>query len=150
MPADVMSDLKDAFNYYDKQNTGMISLQQFKNILHNFGFHRTAKKEMEDELRRHDIDLNKKMSFSLDDCKNWVSYKLTKGGGREEEAKDWYKLFDKKDKSHVSAADIKLVFGTYLKPTATDNEISELIQYADVSGNMGKISLRDFVKFYNS
>ena len=61
LPVDVMSDLKDAFNYYDKNNTGTISLQQFKNILHNFGFHRATRKEMEDELRRHDIDLAKKM-----------------------------------------------------------------------------------------
>ena len=42
-----------------------------------------------------------------------------------------------------------MVFGTYLKPTATDSEIAELIEFADQS-NMGHISMRDFIKFYNS
>ena len=149
LPVDVMADLKDAFAYYDKQGTNSISIQEFRNILHNFGFHRTSKKELEDELRRHDIDLAKKQSFSFDDCKRTVGYRLTKGGGRDEEAKDCYKLFDKKDRSHVTAGDIKLIFGTYLKPTATDNEIAELIDFADQS-NMGHISMRDFIKFYNS
>ena len=150
LPTDVMSDLKDAFSYYDKQNSGTISLQQFKSILHNFGFHRMTMKEMEDELKRHDIDIVKSLSFSFEDCKNAVGYKMTKGGGREEEAKDCYKLFDNKERGHITQPDIKLVFGTYLKPTSTDAEIAELIEFADQSNNMGKISLRDFIKFYTS
>ena len=149
LPVDVMADLKDAFAYYDKQGKDSISIQEFKNILHNFGFHRTTKKEMEDELKRHDIDFTRKDKFTFDDCKHAVGYRLTKGGGRDEEAKDCYKLFDKKDRSHVGAMDIKVVLGTYLKPTATDSEINELIEFADQS-NVGHISMRDFIKFYNS
>ena len=149
LPADIMSDLTDAFNYYDKTNSGFISLQQFKSILHNFGFHRTTKKDMDEELRRHEIDLAKRFTFDFETTKNVIAWRLTKGGGREEEAKDCYKLFDKREKSYINVHDIKSQVGKYLEFPVTDNEISELIEFADQS-NMGQINMRDFTKFYNS
>ena len=47
LPGDVMSDLHDSFNYYDKSGCDVISTEQFKNILHNFGFHKENKKVMD-------------------------------------------------------------------------------------------------------
>ncbi|CAI2381892.1 unnamed protein product [Moneuplotes crassus] len=150
LPTDVMADLTDAFNYYKKESESTITFTEFKNILHNFGFHKTTKNDLETQLQdRHRINFKEQKHFTFDDCVTVVGYKLTKGDGREEEAKECYKLFDKKDRSHVNVNDIKLVFGTYLKPTATDEEIKELVEFAD-QGNMGHITQRDFIKFYNS
>jgi Ca2+-binding EF-hand superfamily protein len=55
-----MSDLQDAFKFYDKDETGYISIPHFRNILHNFGFNKMTKKEIDDELKRNDIDPNKR------------------------------------------------------------------------------------------
>ena len=60
LPGDVLADLSDAFNFYDKQGDGYISMTHFRNILHNFGFHRLSKKEIDEELKRADSDFLKR------------------------------------------------------------------------------------------
>ncbi len=94
-------DLEDAFTYYAK-DSDTINSQQFHNILHNFGFHKYA--GTQDELKRHGLD--GKEEFTRADCKNAVSFRMHKGGGLEEIAKDTYILFDKRDKGHIQARDI--------------------------------------------
>ncbi len=54
LPGDLLGDLQDAFNFYDKEESGYISMPHFRNILHNFGFHKMAKKEIDDELKKAD------------------------------------------------------------------------------------------------
>ena len=49
LSSEIIADLTDAFKYYDKDDTGIISTTHFRNILHNFGFHKMTKKEI-DEL----------------------------------------------------------------------------------------------------
>ena len=54
LPGDILADLQDAFAFYDKEESGYISMTHFRNILHNFGFHKMSKKEIDDELKRAD------------------------------------------------------------------------------------------------
>ena len=54
LPGDILADLQDAFNFYDKEETGYISMSHFRNILHNFGFHRMAKRDIDEDLKRAD------------------------------------------------------------------------------------------------
>ena len=60
LPGDVLADLQDAFNFYDKAGDQYISMTHFRNILHNFGFHRLSKKEIDEELKKHDSDFLKR------------------------------------------------------------------------------------------
>ena len=54
LPTDVLEDLRDAFNFYAKDD--FVSVAHFKNIIHNHGFHNMSKKEMDEELRTHQIN----------------------------------------------------------------------------------------------
>ena len=58
--------MQDAFNFYDKESTGYISLNHFRNILHNFGFNKMSKKEIDDDLRKNDIDPTKRTQVDFD------------------------------------------------------------------------------------
>jgi len=60
IPGDIQADLQDAFSFYDKEDSGFISMTHFRNILHNFGFHKMSKKEIDDELKRADPEFLKK------------------------------------------------------------------------------------------
>ena len=60
LPGDVLADLQDAFNYYDKEETGYISISHFRNILHNFGFHKMAKRDIDEDLKRADSQILQK------------------------------------------------------------------------------------------
>jgi len=46
LPTDIAEDLRDAFNYYIKNDQSYIGTVHFKNILHNMGFHGMSKKEI--------------------------------------------------------------------------------------------------------
>jgi len=106
VPGEILSDLQDSFAFYDKEDTGYISVTHFRNILHNFGFHRMSKKEIDDELKRNEIDPNKRMQFDFDCVKLAVGYRFHKGG-KDEEARECFRLFDKRDKNYITANDLK-------------------------------------------
>jgi Ca2+-binding EF-hand superfamily protein len=91
LPIEVQSDLDDAFTYYAKEGSTITS-QEFHNILHNFGFSQMT--NTMEELKRHGLDA--KEAYTKDDARNVVSYRLLKGGGAEEQAKQTYELFDKR------------------------------------------------------
>ena len=107
LPSDILADLQDAFQHYDKQQEGMISVAHFRNILHNFGFHRLSKKEIDEELKKADPDFLKKSAVEFDMVKFVVGYRWHKGSGNMDEARECFKLFDKRDKDSINAGDLK-------------------------------------------
>ncbi len=96
-----MADLQDAFSFYDKEESGYISMAHFRNILHNFGFHRMSKKEIDDELRRADSDFLKRQAVDFDTVKFVIGYRWAKGG-KEEESREAFKLFDKRERNFIN------------------------------------------------
>ena len=122
LPGDVLADLQDAFNFYDKENAGCISSVHFRNILHNFGFHRSSKKEIDEELKRTDPEILKRTFVDFDFIKYVVGYRWNKAG-KEDEARECFKLFDKRDRSYINAGDLKAVLSNYLEFPVSENDI---------------------------
>jgi len=147
LPGDTVSDLIDSFKFYDKNDEGFISVSHFRNILHNFGFSKMTKKEIDDELKRSDIDLNRRTQIDFDSVRVAVTYRWNKGG-RDEEARDCFKVFDKRDKNFLNSHDLKTVLPNYLEFPVTDSDIQELMADGDPNGT-GAINFRDFLKIYN-
>ena len=150
LPGDVLADLNDAFNFYDKEGTNCISMTHFRNILHNFGFHRLSKKEIDEELKRADPEFLKRQAVDFDVVKFVVGYRWNKSG-KEDEARECFKLFDKRDRNYINAGDLKQVLSNYLEFPVSENDIQDFINEcggnADGSGN---IQFRDFAKLYLS
>merc|ERR1712086_437696 len=67
LPSEMIADLTDAFQFYDKENMGYVSIPHFRNILHNFGYHKPAggKKEIDGDLERADFEFKKEIAFNL-------------------------------------------------------------------------------------
>ena len=65
LPDDILVDLRDAFEFYDKKKEGFIGMQHFQNILHNFGFADMTKKETEQELGKLGVDLQGKSGIGF-------------------------------------------------------------------------------------
>ena len=110
MPVDILSDLQDSFAMFDKDETGFISIQHFKNILHNFGFSRLSLKDYNDDLRRLDPEFAKRTGVDFEFLKYAVSYRWNKTG-QLDEAREAFKLFDKRERNFVNGADLKTVLG---------------------------------------
>ena len=95
---DIISDLQDAFQFYDKDDQKCITMVHFRNILTNFGFHNLSPKEVNDEIRKHDPDFIKRTHFQYDFLQYCVAYRYIKQHGDKEEASECFRLFDKRDK----------------------------------------------------
>ena len=95
---DIISDLQDAFQFYDKDDQKCISMVHFRNIMTNFGFHNLSPKEVNDEIRKHDPDFIKRTHFQYDFLQYCVAFRYIKQHGDKEEASECFRLFDKRDK----------------------------------------------------
>ena len=148
LPNDILADLQEAFNFYDKDETSMISIPHFRNILYNFGFHRLSKRECDADLAKCDSEFQKRNCVDFPFVKHVVAYRWISRQGREEEAKECFRVFDKKDRNTVSFQEIKLVLSEYI-PGVSEDEIKDFMREIDPNNN-GHIQSKDFYKFYNS
>ena len=114
LPGDVLQDLQDAFDYYDSEQDGFIKLNHFRNILHNFGFHKLSKKEIDDELKRHDQQFASRLYIPFDFVRTAVSYRYQHKNGKDDEALECWNLFDKRGKTTITASELKSVLNIYL------------------------------------
>ena len=111
----MITDLRLAFDYYDKDKAtkGMISMPHFRNILHNFGFHRMGPREIQDELKNADNDFPKRNFVDLEFVTYVVAFRWFVGkgreSGREEESRDAFTLFDKNRRGYATQKEIVAV-----------------------------------------
>ena len=122
LPGNMLADLEDAFKFYDKENQEVISMTHFRNILHNFGFHKMAKKEIDEELKKADPEFLKRTAVDLDSIKFVVGHRWAKHA-QSDEAKECFALFDKRGKNFITASDIKQVLSSYLEFPVTEQDI---------------------------
>ncbi|CDW74600.1 ef hand family protein [Stylonychia lemnae] len=148
LPGDMLADLQDAFTFYDKEDTGYITIAHFRNILHNFGFHNMSKKEIDDELKRADSQFLQKQSVDIDTVKLVIGYRWNKGG-KEEEAKESFHLFDKRDRGYINVNEVKTVLVNYLDFPVNDNDIQEFMLQCDPNSS-GQVGFKDYAKLYLS
>ena len=76
--------------------------------------------------------------------KSAVAYRWNKSG-QNEEVKDAFKVFDKRERNFISIHDLKVVFDEYLEVSKT--ELEEIMQECDKNGT-GNISFKEFQKLY--
>ena len=146
LPTDILADLVDAFQFYDKQQQGFISMVHFHNILHNFGFADRSKKETEAELTKIHVDHQGKSGIRLDEIKAIIGYRWKLG--RLDEARNCFKIFDKRDRGYINAQDIKTTFSSYLDFPVAASDIDELIAFCDNDGT-GQLDLMKFGQMYD-
>ena len=143
LPGDIMNDLEECFTYYDKKDEGVISDALFRNILQNFGFHKMTPRDIEDELKRSDPEFHKRNAVDFTFVKHVVAYHWFKGlkeAGRDAEALECFKLFDKRDAGVINAQHIKPVLGQYLPFPPTEQDVTDFIAECDPSGT-GHVTL---------
>jgi len=133
IPGDMLSDLVDAFNFYDKDQLGVITETHFKNILHNFGFHRLPHRESEDELKKADGEWSKRSGFTFEFTKMVVATRWNKDGATAE-ATECFKLFDKRDRGFINSQDLKTVLADYLEFPVTEVDINDFMNETDKNG----------------
>ena len=109
LPSDISLDLQEAFNFYYKEQSGYISIAHFRNILHNFGYHKLSITNINQDLVKCDSEFMKRNCVDMAFVKYAVAYRWTSKGGREAEAQECFKVIDRKDRGVVTKEEIETV-----------------------------------------
>mmetsp|Transcript_21901 Transcript_21901/g.21618 ORF Transcript_21901/g.21618 Transcript_21901/m.21618 type:complete len:109 (+) Transcript_21901:223-549(+) len=104
-------------------------------------------KDFEKELQSHDID-PRRTYLEWNELLNIVTRRYHQGG-REQEIKDTFKIFDKREKGYANVSDIRAALQSKLEVPVTEHEVNEMFEMAGIDPN-NPIMLADFMNVMKS
>ncbi|KAI3798001.1 hypothetical protein L1987_33267 [Smallanthus sonchifolius] len=137
---DQISEFKDAFSLFDKDEDGCITTNELGTVMKSLGKNPTEA-ELQDMI--NEVDVNRNGTIDFPEFLNLMA-RMMKDTRSEEELKEAFKVFDKDQNGVISAAEFRNVM-TNLGEKLTDEEVDEMIHEADVDGDR-QINYAEFVK----
>lgn len=134
------ADIKEAFDLFDTEGTGVIDIKELKVAIRALGFE--PKKE---EIKKMIADIDKEGSgkISYADFLQLMTMKMSEKDSNEEILKA-FRLFDDDDTGTISFKNIKRV-AKELGENLTDEELREMIDEADLDGD-GEVNQEEFLR----
>lgn len=125
-------DLKDSFDFFDPGKTGLISKDNLKSIMGNFGWTSATSKDIDDYIALVFSPLSmtgkKKDEFNFEDILEIVTRKYNMDDGKEAEFQEMFSIFDKRGKGTIALADFRLVFESFFDIYIDDEDIMDFIK----------------------
>lgn len=133
-----IAELREAFEIFDKDQDGYITIKELAEIMRNLG-NPPTEGEIQDMIAEVDIDGNGNINFQ-----EYISLmaRRMRDGDLEEEMKQVFKLFDRDGNGLVGASELKSVM-IGIGEKITDDEVEDMIREADKDGD-GYISYQEF------
>lgn len=133
-------ELREAFQLFDTERTGNISVAQARNVLRNFGFNQNSESELEDLMLELSID-HRRQKLKFNEIAALVGLRQ-KQGGSEQELIETFKVFAKKKSGTVSVGGMKETLRK-LHITVHEGELEDILKYSGINPT-GDISYVDF------
>jgi calmodulin len=137
---DKIAEFKEAFEIFDKDRDGFITIKELGEIMKNLGQTPTDA-ELQDMINEVDIDGNGNIDFK--EFLGLMARKM-RDTDTEEELIEAFKVFDRDSNGLISSQELKHVM-TSLGEKITDEEVEEMIREADIDGD-GYINYEEFVR----
>eukprot|EP01080_Neovahlkampfia_damariscottae_P002536 gene2536-3498_t len=137
-------EFQEAFNLFDQNGDGDISVEELKIVFSNIG-HEPTDEELENMLNEVDKDGNGKIDF--DEFCQIMKSKMSTEDPRTILQK-YFNDFDKNKDGFLTSEELKAVMKT-IGEELTDDEVDAMIQYADKDGD-GKVGIEDFFSVMSS
>jgi calmodulin len=137
---DKIAEFKEAFEIFDKNKDGYITIKELGEIMKNLGQSPTEA-ELTDMINEVDIDGNGNIDF-----KEFIGLMARKmrDTDTEEELIEAFKVFDRDGNGLISATELKHVMVS-LGEKISDEEVDEMVKEADIDGD-GYINYEEFVR----
>ena len=135
---DKIAEFREAFEIFDKNRDGFITIKELAEIMKNLGQNPTEA-ELTDMINEVDIDGNGNIDF-----KEFLGLMARKMRDTEEELFKAFKVFDRDGNGLISATGLKHAMIS-LGEKITDEEADEMIKEADIDGD-GYINYEEFVR----
>ena len=135
-----ITELKAAFQIFDKDGDGLIDVKELETVLRNLG-----QNPSQEDLKQiiNEIDLEENGAINFNEFILLMIKKLN-DNDTEEELIETFKIFDRDGDGYITASELKSVL-TSINEETTNQEVDEMIKEADVDGD-GKIDYLEFVK----
>ncbi len=137
---DKIAEFREAFEIFDKNKDGYITIKELGEIMKNLGQSPTEA-ELTDMINEVDIDGNGNIDFK--EFLGLMARKM-RDSDTEEELIEAFKVFDRDGNGLISASELKHVMVS-LGEKITDEEVDEMIKEADIDGD-GYINYEEFVR----
>ncbi|XP_052137267.1 putative calmodulin-like protein 6 [Oryza glaberrima] len=136
-----ISDFRDAFSLFDKNNDGCISREELATVLTRLGM-APSQEDLQDMIVAVDEDGNGTIEF--DEFIAIMKKKLYENGkgDEEEELRKAFRIFDKDDNGFISRNELSMVMAS-LGEEMTEDEIDDMMKAAD-SNNDGQVDYEEF------
>ena len=145
VPEDKLAEYKDAFDMYDRDKSGDISLKELVALFKTLG-HSIPESEVRDLI--DSVDTSGKGKVTFDEFVSLLLKVEADGETEEEEVIKAFKVFDRDGSGSLSCAEFKHIL-TNLGDKFTDAEVDEIFKEADLDGD-GKIDYQEFVNFWKT
>lgn len=134
------ADIKEAFDLFDNEGSGVIDTKELKVAIRALGFE--PKKE---EIKKMiaDVDKENTGSISFADFLQMMTQKMSEKDSNDEIMKA-FRLFDDDDTGAISFKNLKRV-AKELGENLSDEELKEMISEADVNGD-GQVDQDEFLR----
>ncbi|CAH1781676.1 unnamed protein product [Owenia fusiformis] len=137
-----IKDYKSTFNLFDSDNSGTIDLMELGDLLRGIG-QNPSNKEVEELIKKHDVNQNGRMEF--DEFLELMSVTVKPEEEVEDELRQAFKVFDKDGNGYISAKEMLVVL-TKMGEEMSMEEVEEyIIKPCDVDGD-GRINYEEFVE----
>ncbi|CAF4541528.1 unnamed protein product [Rotaria sp. Silwood1] len=135
-----MKDLRDAFDLFDRDRSGTISLSELKQVLVALNFNPTDSL-VRKVMKEMDIDGNGSVEFDefVKVMKNVYERKFT-----DDEMRRAFKCFDMDNSGYITASELHEVLRR-LNRDVSERRINEVLREVDTDHD-GKISYEEFVR----
>ena len=114
-------DIKDAFAYFDPENQGFITVSQLKTLLQYIAGGTYGRKD----LLRAIKDVGDNPTIELKEAEK-IAFNVWLETGYEEEARDVFKLFDKKERGSTTFEEVKSVLQSRIELPIHEEDFEEL------------------------
>jgi Ca2+-binding EF-hand superfamily protein len=135
-----LTEFRELFNMFDKDNQGMLTLQNLITVMKTVG-QTPTEADMIDLMREMDIDNSGTIDFY--EFVNIISHHMYPSDSNKE-IRQAFHLFDQNQDGRITFDELKFTAEKYLKSPIHDFELRQMIELADRNGQ-GHVSFDDFL-----
>lgn len=144
VPESKLKEYKEAFEMFDKDGSGTISVSEIRKILRNFG-NQVTESEVKDMIK--DIDADGSGELDFEEFVTLMEKKIVIEGEDDDDAiLKAFKSFDKDQNGYITNSEFRYIL-TQLGEKFTDQEVDTLFKECDLDDD-GKLEYAEFIEFW--